>query len=482
MGMIRYRLVRAALALGIHYLDLADASDFVKGIVQFDAAARARGIFVLAGVSTFPVLTAAAVSHLASGIVKVESVTGGIAPSPYANVGMNVIRAIASYAGRPVTLVRGGHMTNASAFIDSVRYTIAPPGEVPLAPLRFSLVDVPDLQVLPHRWPSLRSVWMGAGPVPAIWHRLLSSLAWLVRLKVLRSLSPLAPLMYRAINSWRWGEHRGGMFVEVKGTVANRAQIVRSWHLLAEGDDGPLIPSMAAAAIIRRYLAGRPPAAGARVGAGELELDDYAPLFAGRRISTGCRQSSPSDNRAPLYRRLLGEAWESLPQPLQTMHDLDRAMVAQGVADVERGNGVLARMAAWIIGFPPSGRGVPVKVSFEASGGREYWRRSFAQRTFTSTQEQGRGRFEQLLCECFGPLRFGMALVTEDGRMRLVLRRWSMFGIPLPLKLAPRSNSFEFMRDGRFHFHVEIAHPLTGAIVAYRGWLMPRDDAGSTGS
>ncbi len=158
-------------------------------------------------------------------------------------------------------------------------------------------------------------------------------------------------------------------------------------------------------------------------------------------------------------------------------------MVAQGVADVERGNGVLARMAAWIIGFPPSGRGVPVKVSFR---GERRTRILAAQLRAVArsraSQEQGRGRFEQLLCECFGPLRFGMALVTEDGRMRLVLRRWSIFGIPLPLKLAPRSNSFEFMRDGRFHFHVEIAHPLTGAIVAYRGWLMPRDDAGSTGS
>jgi Domain of unknown function (DUF4166)/Saccharopine dehydrogenase NADP binding domain len=470
----RYRLVRAALALGIHYLDLADASDFVKGIVQFDAAARARGIFVLAGVSTFPVLTAAAVSHLATGMAQVEGVTGGIAPSPYANVGMNVIRAIASYAGRPVTLIRGGRTTNASAFIDSVCYTIAPPGLVPLAPIRFSLVDVPDLQVLPDLWPSLRSVWMGAGPVPAIWHRLLSLLAWLVHLKILRSLSPLASLMYRVINLLRWGEHRGGMFIEVEGTAANGGQIVRSWHLLAEGDDGPLIPSMAAAAIIRRCLAGRPPTAGARVGAGELELDDYAPLFAGRQISTGCRQSSPSDVRAPLYRRLLGEAWGSLPQPLRAVHDLDRTLVAEGIADVERGNGVLARMVAWTIGFPPSGRNIPVKVAFEASGGREHWQRSFGKCTFTSTQEQGRGRFEQLLCERFGPLRLGMALLVEDGRMRLVLRRWSMFGVPLPLKLAPRSNSFEFVQDGRFRFHVEIAHPLTGAIVAYRGWLVPR--------
>jgi saccharopine dehydrogenase-like NADP-dependent oxidoreductase len=68
-----YRVVRAAIALGIHYLDLADCSDFVDGITRFDDAARARGIFVLAGVSSFPVLTAAVVRKLAEGMARVES-------------------------------------------------------------------------------------------------------------------------------------------------------------------------------------------------------------------------------------------------------------------------------------------------------------------------------------------------------------------------------------------------------------------------
>jgi short subunit dehydrogenase-like uncharacterized protein len=54
-----YRVVRAALTLRINYLDLADGSAFVKGIAQFDTEAKARGVFVLSGVSSFPVLTAA---------------------------------------------------------------------------------------------------------------------------------------------------------------------------------------------------------------------------------------------------------------------------------------------------------------------------------------------------------------------------------------------------------------------------------------
>ena len=103
-----YRVVRAALSLGINYLDLADGSDFVKGIAQFDAEAKQRGIFVLSGVSSFPVLTTAVVRKLSHNMVRINSVIGGVAPSPHAGVGLNVIRAIASYAGRPMTMPQGG--------------------------------------------------------------------------------------------------------------------------------------------------------------------------------------------------------------------------------------------------------------------------------------------------------------------------------------------------------------------------------------
>ena len=467
-----YRVVRAAIALGIDYLDLSDGAAFVQGIAQFDAEARARGVVVLSGVSSFPMLTAAVVRRLARGMARVDTVIGGIAPSPYANVGINVIRAITSYAGKPVAMIRDGRPAIGYALIDARRYTIAPPGRLPLHPIRFSLVDVPDLQVLPGLWPSLRLVWMGAGPVPEIWHRILNALAWMVRLKLLPSLLPFAGLMYRAINVLAWGEHRGGMFVAVEGIDAAGNTIERSWHMTAELDDGPMIPSMAAEAIVRHTLAGRRPVAGARAAASDLELEDYDALFARRRIATGCRQPLPAS--APLYRRLLGDAWDALPPPLRAMHDLATGLTATGEATIERGTGLIARCLAWLFGFPPAGKDVPVTVAFTARDGREIWQRTFGGRSFSSTQEEGRGRFERLLCERFGPFVVAMALVLEDGRMRLVVRRWAAFGIPMPLALAPTGNAYEYVEDGQFRFHVEIGLPLGGLIVAYRGWLIPR--------
>jgi Domain of unknown function (DUF4166)/Saccharopine dehydrogenase NADP binding domain len=469
-----YRVVKAAIALGIDYLDLADSSGFVEGITQFDADARGRGLLVLAGVSSFPVLTAAVIRRLAQGMARIDAVIGGIAPSPHANVGLNVIRAIASYAGRPIAIVRDGQKTVGYALIETRRYTIAPPGCLPLHPVRFSLVDVPDLQVLPDLWPSLRSAWIGVGPVPEIWHRVLNALAWTVRLRLLPSLLPLAGPMYATMNRLSFGEHRGGMFVALEGVGDDGQRIERSWHLLAEGDAGPLIPSMAAEAIVRRCLADKRPQPGARAAATDLELADYEALFERRRISTGRWQTGAASEPAPLYRRMLGEAWGRLPPPLQEMHEVNDVLISDGTAVVERGRGLMSRLLGRLMGFPPAGRDVPVTVTFRAENGREHWRRDFGNSSFASTQEPGRGHFDRLLCERFGPVCIGLALVVEEGRLRLVVRRWSFAGLPLPAAWAPRGQAYEFAADGRFRFHVEIAHPFTGLIVRYRGWLAPR--------
>jgi hypothetical protein len=468
-----YALARACIALGIDYLDLADGADFVRGIAQFDEAARTRGVFVLSGVSSYPVLTAAAVRRLAKSVTRIETITAGIAPSPFARVGLNVIRAVASYAGKPIEVLRDGRAARGTALVEARSYTIAPPGRLPLRRTRFSLVNVPDLKLLPDLWPGLRSIWMGAGPVPEIFHRLLNLAALAVRANLVPSLTPLAPAMHWAMNHLVWGEHRSGMFVAVTGADNAGRPVARAWELLAEGDDGPYIPSMAAAAIIGRVLAGRPPAAGARAAVAELELADYETLFARRRIYAGEWQSLPVPADAPLYRRVLGEAWNTLPAPLQAMHGVVGELVAHGEAVVERGHGLLARLVATLVGFPRPGRNVPVRVSFQARDGREIWCRTFGTHAFTSVQAAGKEAFERLVCETFGPFTFGFALVARDDQLHLIIRRWTLLGLPMPRALAPRGEFYEFVVDGRFNFHVEIAHPLLGVIVRYCGWLVP---------
>ena len=123
-----------------------------------------------------------------------------------------------------------------------MRYTVAVPGKVPLRNTHFSLVNIPDLLVIPPEYPDLQEIWMGAGPAPEFLHRVLNLLAQTRARFALPSLVPLSRLFYVALNMMKFGEHRGGMFVHARGRQGGK-DIERSWHLLAEGDDGPYIPS-----------------------------------------------------------------------------------------------------------------------------------------------------------------------------------------------------------------------------------------------
>lgn len=468
-----YRVAEACIAAGVSYIDLADGSDFVAGIGALDDRAKAAGVFVRSGVSTCPALTAAVVRRLTQGWREVRSIKAGIAPTPWAGLGVSVVKAIAGYAGKPVPVLVFGRSTTGTALVWTRERTIAPPGAVPLRVQHFSLVDTPDLRVLPPLYPHLQHIWFGAGPTPVIFHRMLNGLARLVELGLLPSLSPLASLFHWAINRFRWGEHRGGMFVAVGGRDGEGHAVRRSWHLVAEGDDGPFIPSMAAEAIIRRMIDGRRPEPGARPATSDLELADFEAAFARKAIISGVRDEIPVTE--PVYRQVMANAYDAMPEAWRAVHDLrEGSLTAAGRASVERGRGLLARLVGAVIGFPKAGADVPVSVTFERKGRGELWTRTFAGKSFSSWQEPGRLSLRHLVVERFGPLAIAMAPVVEDGGMSLVIRRFSAFGIPLPLWLSPTTAAHEEIVDGRFHFDVEIGHPLTGMIVRYRGWLAPK--------
>ena len=181
----------------------------------------------------------------------------------------------------------------------------------------------------------------------------------------------------------------------------------------------------------------------------------------------------PNNYASPLYEKILGAAWNDLPAPIRDLHDNFGSKRVAGKAVVERGRNLIAVMIAKLLGVPEAGSDVPVTVQFDVRDGIEHWQRTFAGKRFVSTQRAGRGRSHGLVEERFGPLRFGLALVLDSGRLYLIVRRWSILGLPMPAFLEPTGTAYEHAENGRFNFHVEITHPLFGLIVRYRGWLIP---------
>ncbi|NML05921.1 SDR family oxidoreductase [Sphingomonas sp. G-3-2-10] len=451
-----YTVPEACIAMRIPYLDLADGRDFVSGIGALDKAAKAAGVAVIAGASSVPALSGAVARKLAEGLDRIDSVEMAISASNRASAGASVAEAILSYVGRPVALWRGRRRDTAYGWQEMRRedFTV---GDTALRRRLVAIADVPDHAIAPEHLPGRPAVTFRAGTELDFQMRALWLMSWPVRWGWLESLTRasrwLMPL-YRM--TLRFGGDRSAMHVTLRG-----GRTERRWTLIATEGDGPEIPVLAAELIAGDILAGRI-APGARDAWDALTLDRFEPLFAGLSIRHGmeARELPP-----PLYARLMGDRFAALPPMVRAMHQSDGA-AGEGV--VERGADPLAKLLAAMMGMPPAGR-YPLHVAFVAKDGAETWRRDFGGHRFRSTLSAKGG----LAIERFGPLRFGFDLPSDGEGLRMVFRRWSLFGVPLPRFLAPRIAAREWQEDERFRFEVEVAAPLIGRVIRYSGWLVP---------
>ena len=116
--------------------------------------------------------------------------------------------------------------------------------------------------------------------------------------------------------------------------------------------------------------------------------------------------------------------------------------------------------------FPPEGDH-DLHVSFEERDGIERWTRDFGGHVFSSRLSQSGAH----LVERFGPMRFYFDLPADASGLTMVMRKWTVFSVPLPLALAPKSTAREWAEGEDFRFDVPIDLPLIGRIVHYRGRL-----------
>jgi hypothetical protein len=259
------------------------------------------------------------------------------------------------------------------------------------------------------------------------------------------------------------GSDRSAMSVTLRGT-ARGSGVERRWTLIASDDDGPEIPTLAAALLAEEALAGRL-TPGARDGSTLLTIDLFEPLFAALSVAHATTEHAI----APLYARVMGVRFDRLPTAVRTMHELYGDGGAAGEGTIERGANPIARVAGWLVRFPPAGT-YPLHVGFAERNGAETWTRRFGPHRFHSKLSQRGDR----VAERFGPLRFAFQLPSDDQGLAMVLAGWSAGGIPLPRFLAPRIEAREWQDEaGRFRFLVAIRVPLIGAIIRYTGWLVP---------
>jgi hypothetical protein len=170
-----------------------------------------------------------------------------------------------------------------------------------------------------------------------------------------------------------------------------------------------------------------------------------------------------------LYPALMAAEWAALHPAVQELHA--RLTQARAELTVERGTGVLARVAGWVLGLPKAGVAA-LELRIDRSANGERWERRFGGHPLASDQWVEGG----LLWERMGPsavafaLRAdGAALVFEQRRVVICL---GPLRIPLPGPLAPRTSARAEPDDRGVR--VDIAVRAFGQLLfRYRGVVHP---------
>jgi len=265
-----YEVARAAIKAGCNYLDLADGRAFVAGITRLDAEARAAGVSIVSGVSSLPALTSAVVDKYRGEFKRLDAIRIGIT-SGAVLPGVATMQSVLGYCGKPFRTLENGAWIDVYGWLDTKQHDF----QKTVGMRRISRCDVPDLELLPQRYPGLKAVSFHAGFASNTAHQLVEKLAMLVKSGRLKSALPFTRILYTL---GRWMQpvfsDRGAMFVKLEGLHDNGARYAHTWSIVARENHGPNIPCAASIALANKIAAGGKLPAGAMPCMGLLTVDE----------------------------------------------------------------------------------------------------------------------------------------------------------------------------------------------------------------
>ena len=267
-----YEVARACIALGCDYIDLADGRDYVAQITTLDDAAKAQGSRIISGASSVPAMTAAVIDAYLPQFGSFTHLDYGISTAQKTTPGIGTVASLLSYAGKPFKTLADGKAATVYGWQGLQRRRFPQLGTRLMA-----RCDVPDLEIFPKRYPSLRDIVFLAGVELWVQQVTLWLLSGLVRLRLLPSLAVLADVLVKLNPLFNiFGSDRSGFYLRMQGTDAQGQALEKTFYLIARQGHGPNLPTLPAIIMARRLASARGSIpAGAVPCVGLMQLDEY---------------------------------------------------------------------------------------------------------------------------------------------------------------------------------------------------------------
>lgn len=276
-----YAVANACIDIGSHYIDLADGRRFVLGISELDQRAKDEGVLVVSGASSVPCLTAALVDHYKEQFSSITTLDYGITTAQKTARGLATTAAILSYTGRPFRTLIDGVMRDVYGWqtLHSRVYPI-------LGRRLLGNCEIPDLDIFPNRYPTLKTIRFYAGLELPLVHTILWLISGLVRIGLVRKLERAAQLLLRMSYLFdRFGTEDSALHMVLGGVDPNGAPQQITFDLTARQGDGPYIPCVPAILLVRELASGGLRKTGAGPCIDLITLEAYLSALSGFNIS-----------------------------------------------------------------------------------------------------------------------------------------------------------------------------------------------------
>jgi uncharacterized protein YbjT (DUF2867 family) len=264
-----YSIANTCIQHHIHYIDLADARDFVTGITHLNAFAKEKNALVVSGASTVPGLSSAVLDHYKNDFATIDSLIYGISPGQKAPRGLATTESILTYLGKPLK-PWANQLKTYFGWQDIYRQEYPELGKRWMANC-----DIPDLDLFPNIY-GLKHIRFSAGMENSTLHLGMWIISYLVRIGLPLNLPKHAKFLLSVSHIFdSFGTTSGGMHMLIKGTNKQGKPLEIKWFIIAKDNDGPQIPCVPAIILSKKIIQGTLHTTGAKPCIGMITLDEY---------------------------------------------------------------------------------------------------------------------------------------------------------------------------------------------------------------
>lgn len=264
-----YSIAKTCIKHKVHYIDLADARDFVTGITNLDALAKENDVIVVSGASTVPELSSAVLDYYQDKFKTIDTLIYGISPGQKAPRGLATTESILTYLGKPLKAC-GEEAQVRYGWQDLYRQTYPELGKRWMANC-----DIPDLDLFIKRY-HLKNIRFSAGMETSALHLGMYIMSYLVRFGLPIDLSKHAKKLLSFSHVFDFlGSSHGGMHMIMRGVDHAGKSLEIKWFIIAKDNDGPQIPCVPAIILSKKIIRGELNLKGAMPCVGLITLSEY---------------------------------------------------------------------------------------------------------------------------------------------------------------------------------------------------------------